>query len=61
MVLDRWVVRKSEDGGTTWATVDEYQLNNADHSRGIMVFTTSSGVVLTSGNSNDSGSSHWDY
>jgi hypothetical protein len=37
--IDRWLVRRSRDGGATWATVDVYQYNS--------YLTTAVGVVTT--------------
>lgn len=37
--IDRWLVRRSRDGGATWATVDVYQYNG--------YLTTAVGVVTT--------------
>lgn len=50
-----WVVRKSEDGGTTWETVDQFQLSSGLASLPHGVTTDAAGNVYAIGGAQDSG------
>jgi len=49
--VEHWIVRKSADGGTTWATVDDYQWDPAATSRAEGITADAQGNVYVSGES----------
>src|SRR3989454_2304983 len=44
-----WVVRKSSDGGTSWSTVDNYQLSTSAHSAAWRFASDSNGNLFVAG------------
>lgn len=58
--VQHWLVRKSTDGGTTWSTVDDYNLSAANQATPYALTIDGSGNIYTVGYAADaSGISHW--
>jgi len=55
-----WIIRKSSDGGSTWAVIDDYQLATNKYAGAIKVFIAPNGTVYAVGGALDSSDSqHW--
>jgi hypothetical protein len=56
-----WVVRKSSDGGTSWITVDNYQLSSSADSGASRFVSDSNGNLYVAGwgQTTPSGNRHW--
>ncbi len=56
---DRWIVRRSLDGGLSWQTVDDFQLATANNSAATAVHVDSAGIVYVAGAAADGVSNYW--
>src|SRR5439155_3450693 len=56
-----WIVRKSSTGGTSWTTVDNFQLSNSADSAAVGFAADSNGNLYTAGwgRAASSGNRHW--
>lgn len=54
-----WVVRKSEDKGATWATVDDFQLNAGEGSRATAIASDSNGNLYVVGEGVSASQYYW--
>ncbi len=50
-----WVVRQSLDDGTTWKTIDEFQLSSKKNAYARSVMVTADGTILVAGEATTSG------
>lgn len=59
--LRHWIVRRSTDGGTSWSTLDDYQLSSSHNALGGAVYLAPlSGHLFVVGNANDASDlTHW--
>lgn len=48
----RWVVRKSSDQGSTWRTVDDYQVSEQDNTAAFALAVSSTGSIYVGGGTN---------
>jgi hypothetical protein len=56
---DRWIVRRSIDGGLTWQTIDDFQLATANNSEATAVHVDAAGVVYAAGAGTDGVTNYW--
>jgi len=54
----RWIVRKSEDNGDSWTTVDDFVLQAGGNSRALSITRNSAGDLFVTG-FGISGTTHW--
>ena len=58
--LKHWIVRRSDDLGLTWTTVDDFSLDAAHDSQAMAISTDLNETIIVAGTSIDAaGNSHW--
>jgi hypothetical protein len=59
VISSHWITRKSTNGGSSWTTVDNYQLSSGVDSQANSFVTDSNGNLYVAGYGNTSTGRHW--